>query len=60
MGTDPGTLTSVPQNDELSAFDTATGDLYYDSNGSTAGGAVKIAVLEGAPALTAADIIVLE
>src|SRR5688572_2073424 len=42
-------------------YDDATGELYYDSNGSTDGGAVKIAVLEGVapPALTAADIIVL-
>ena len=41
-------------------YDTTTGDLYYDSNGATAGGSVKIATLAGMPALTAADIIVLE
>ena len=41
-------------------YDSSTGDLYYDSNGATVGGAVLVAQLSGMPALTAADIIVLE
>jgi Ca2+-binding RTX toxin-like protein len=39
-------------------YDTSTGNLYYDANGSGAGGAQLIAVLEGEPALSATDITV--
>ena len=41
-------------------YDTTTGDLYYDFNGTLAGGSVKIATLSGAPALAATDIFVIE
>lgn len=36
-------------------FDQATGALFYDSNGATAGGASQFATVAGTPALTAAD-----
>jgi Ca2+-binding RTX toxin-like protein len=42
-------------------YDEATGDLYYDANGSAAGGGpVKIALLAGAPTLLATDILIIE
>jgi Ca2+-binding RTX toxin-like protein len=42
-------------------YDEATGDLYYDANGSTAGGGpVKIAMLAGAPTLLVTDILIIE
>jgi trimeric autotransporter adhesin len=37
-------------------YDTSTGNLYYDSNGSAAGGVQLIATLEGAPGVVATDI----
>jgi serralysin len=37
-------------------YNTSTGDLYYDLNGNTAGGATLLATLTGAPALTATDL----
>jgi Ca2+-binding RTX toxin-like protein len=37
-------------------YDTATGNLYYDADGSGAGGAQLIATLQGAPSLIATDI----
>jgi len=40
-------------------YDTATGVLQWDSNGTGAGGAVTIATFAGAPALSAADISVI-
>jgi Ca2+-binding RTX toxin-like protein len=36
-------------------YNTTTGDLYYDSNGVTAGGTTKIAVIAGHPALVVGD-----
>jgi Ca2+-binding RTX toxin-like protein len=40
-------------------YDTMTGDLYYDADGSGAGAAVHIATLTGVPALTAANFVVI-
>lgn len=40
-------------------YETDTGLLRYDANGSAAGGVTAIAVLTGAPALTAADLFIL-
>ena len=39
-------------------YDTATGALYYDSNGATAGGQTQFAALAGAPALSVTDFFV--
>ena len=36
-------------------YDTSSGNLYYDSNGSAAGGSQLIATLEGAPGVVATD-----
>lgn len=43
----------------LLRYDTATGALYLDANGGDAGDQVQIAVLNGRPALTLADILLL-
>jgi Ca2+-binding RTX toxin-like protein len=51
-------LGAIDANDRIIYNDT-TGALYYDSNGSAAGGASLIATLSGAPTITAADIFVL-
>ena len=40
-------------------YNTSTGQLYYDADGSGAGGAQLIATLQAGAALTAADITVL-
>ena len=39
-------------------YDSGTGKLYYDADGSGAGAAVQIALLTGAPAITNADIFI--
>ena len=47
--------------DDFVQYNTATGQLYYDSNGSTAGGLTQIAVVTfgtGVPLLTADDFVV--
>lgn len=44
--------------DDRILYDRATGTLYHDSNGSVAGGRVAFAVIDTAPALTAADFLV--
>ncbi|EBW1603785.1 calcium-binding protein, partial [Salmonella enterica subsp. enterica serovar Kottbus] len=36
-------------------YETDTGRLYYDANGSAAGGRMMIATLTGAPTITHAD-----
>lgn len=41
--------------DDYLIYNSQTGELFYDADGSGAGGAVKIAVLVGAPALSYAD-----
>lgn len=55
----PG-MTEADVVPEWLVYDTTTGDLYYDTNGALAGGSVGIAILTGAPTLTAADILVVE
>ena len=40
-------------------YNTTTGELYYDADGSGGGGAELIATLQGAPGLAAADISVI-
>jgi Ca2+-binding RTX toxin-like protein len=49
-----GATTGHDANDRV-IYDTATGNLYYDADGSGAGAAQLFAVLDGAPTLTAAD-----
>jgi Ca2+-binding RTX toxin-like protein len=44
--------------DDRITYSTTTGALYYDSNGSAAGGAKQIALLTTKPLLTAADFLV--
>lgn len=39
-------------------YETDTGKLYYDSNGSASGGSVLFAILSNKPALTEADFVV--
>ena len=40
-------------------YNTTTGDVYYDADGSGAGAAIPIALLIGHPALGAADILLI-
>ncbi|WP_275788387.1 beta strand repeat-containing protein [Pararhizobium gei] len=51
------TGTAADANDYI-VYNTTTGALYYDANGSAAGGATQFALLTGKPALVAADFIV--
>jgi Ca2+-binding RTX toxin-like protein len=41
--------------DDRLIYNSSTGQLFYDSNGSAAGGAVLFVTLQGAPTLTASD-----
>ena len=50
-----GTATEA---DDRIVYETDTGRLIYDANGSAAGEAVQFASLQGAPAVTAADFVV--
>jgi Ca2+-binding RTX toxin-like protein len=43
--------------DDRVVYDTSTGNLYYDADGNGAGSGQLIATLQGAPALTATDIL---
>ena len=45
--------------DDRVVYNTSTGELWYDANGSGAGGAALIATLQGAPTLAATDIVVI-
>jgi Ca2+-binding RTX toxin-like protein len=47
--------TAAADADDRFIYDTASGGLYYDADGTAAGDAVKIATLGGAPALSASD-----
>ena len=51
-------MTSGQDADDRVIYNTATGALYYDADGSGSGGSLLIATLQGAPALSAADLIV--
>ncbi len=44
--------------DDRIIYDADSGELFFDANGAAKGGRMLIAVLEGAPALTAADILI--
>lgn len=50
-------VSALDTNDHV-LYDTGTGKLYYDADGSGAGAAVQIAVLIGAPVITNVDIFV--
>jgi Ca2+-binding RTX toxin-like protein len=50
--------TPVDANDYIQ-YNAATGALYYDADGSGAGAAIQFATLIGAPAITAADFMVI-
>ena len=52
------TGTVATESDDRIIYNTVTGGLVYDANGSAAGGAVKFAQLTGAPPLSAADFVV--
>ena len=45
-------------NDRI-VYNAATGQLFYDADGNGAGAALLFATLQGAPALTAADFLVI-
>jgi hypothetical protein len=49
------TGTSAGDADDRLLYNSSTGQLFYDSNGSAAGGAIHFLTLQGAPALTASD-----
>jgi Ca2+-binding RTX toxin-like protein len=54
----PGANAGQDANDRV-VYNTTTGQLYYDADGSGAGAAQLIATLSGAPGLTASDIAVI-
>jgi Ca2+-binding RTX toxin-like protein len=47
--------TSAGDADDRLIYNSGTGQLFYDANGSAAGGAIHFATLQGAPTLTASD-----
>ena len=49
---------SAADADDRILYNTVTGELFYDADGSGEGTATRIAVLSGAPALEAADIVI--
>ena len=51
--------TSGQEADDRVVYDTSTGDLYYDADGSGAGAAQLIATFQGNPAIAANDITVI-
>jgi Ca2+-binding RTX toxin-like protein len=53
-----GVITAADSNDYL-IYNTTTGFLYYDANGSATGGAIQIATLTGRPLLTASDFLII-
>jgi Ca2+-binding RTX toxin-like protein len=59
---DPGAFvvgTAALDADDRIIYDTSTGALYFDADGSGAGAKVQFAILDGAPALTAGDFFVI-
>jgi serralysin len=54
----PGARNGLEADDRL-MYDTTSGKLYYDADGSGSGAAAVVAVLQGAPSLTATDIVVI-
>lgn len=53
-----GAAVKALDSNDFVLYDTGTGKLYYDADGSGAGAAVQIALLTGAPAITNVDIFV--
>ena len=53
-----GIITAADANDYL-IYNTTTGFLYYDANGSATGAAIQIATLTGKPLLTASDFLII-
>ena len=53
-----GLVSGQDANDRI-VYNTTTGDLYYDADGSGAGAAVKFATLSTKPAITNADFVVI-
>jgi Ca2+-binding RTX toxin-like protein len=54
----PGARNGLEADDRL-MYDTTSGKLYYDADGSGGGAAAVVAVLQGAPTLAATDIVVI-
>jgi Ca2+-binding RTX toxin-like protein len=54
----PGATSGQSVNHRL-IYDTSTGDLYYDADGSGSGASIRVAALAGAPNLQATDISVI-
>jgi Ca2+-binding RTX toxin-like protein len=52
-----GASSAADANDYI-IYDTTSGALYYDANGSGGAGPIQFAVLSGAPALTSLDFVV--
>ena len=50
---------AAPDKNDYIQYDTHTGALYYDADGSGAGAAIQFATLAGAPVMTAADFVVI-
>ena len=52
-----GVVTAFDRNDRI-IYDTQTGALYYDRDGSKSGVAIQFATLTGAPAIDAGDFLI--
>lgn len=52
-------LGRADDKDDFIVYDTATGALFYDADGSGAGAGIKFAVIEAKPTLSAADFLVI-
>ena len=55
-----GAHVTAQDGDDHVLYDTASGNLYYDADGSGFDAAILVASLAGMPAITAADILVVD